>query len=481
MNADTYLLLNTVLADRPCLDRSLDATIDTVPFAVHVISQQCYYVLYLRSTVHSLLTEDLSAYNVLVKYIAEQQDLQYQAQIGLICVSDHLSKDRITTSPPPVVPAGSLEIRVVLIGGGTVASCILRTLLDTHPDLIHPSRITVISRQPDNLHFMASQGVRCLKHTKGRRAIRDCDVLILACQAPHLQNVMEDHFWVVPTKEDPDPPAVLKKTTLVFSCVAAYPTAKLSSMLKHDESLIIRADVPTPSRLPLLAAPYVAASKQCVALQVQRMANHDSFLKTAVEEAHTIAVEALAGEILQARAATATHDTITPEGIEERAAHTAALQTIHARHVAPSVPPLLLDKSPPSRGFLGEVWAGLQHIAESAARTQQRDKGRAAEQAHHASGTGAVSVTDATNETALLCCSLAALPATRHTILSEAIMHKYGLRPTKEVCEETAETEAALSSCRHQLRLPRGYTSVDTLYEDMLERYLELQVAPSTR
>ncbi|ORC86248.1 uncharacterized protein TM35_000291300 [Trypanosoma theileri] len=106
------------------------------------------------------------------------------------------SASESTTTPPIAVLAPTLaqtsssgtplmlspwDFRVVVVGGGRVGRAIVEQLL-LAPHIIHPSRITIITRQTESVAQFAGRGVQCTGRREGRNALLECHVLIIACQ-----------------------------------------------------------------------------------------------------------------------------------------------------------------------------------------------------------------------------------------------------------------------------------------------------------
>lgn len=439
MNADAYLLLNTALRDQPCFDPLLIPAVQTAPFAVHSIAQQCYYFLYLYSCAKAQLADTTSAYNTAVQFSAVQQRIKLEEQLGQT-VSEAPARLTWPLSLPPAAPTGNLELRLTIIGGGTVARCLLRRLLrDTSNEvssaassppvpgstdlLFHPSRVTVLTRQPQTLAEFAMKGVRCLGTSHGKAAVNASDLVVLACQPQHLPDVARELFtatraapppvkrdaaaatrgesgalWAVadpspPPREDTtavvvlgvEKPARLKNTAVVVSTLAAVPVAKIAAALGHDARLILRPRVAAPAALPVVAARHEAAAEECATLQVRHFADHDSFLREAVVEAEGMTIARLAAEMAAcpdgtmsggaattaAAAATATgggsqKGAKVPIELAMRAAMRAAtLATAVERFLPPQRSTVLLAEAPPMGAFVTAAWATLQQVVKA--------------------------------------------------------------------------------------------------------------------
>lgn len=453
MNADAYMLLTSVLDDRPCIDLSLQTAIDTTPFAILSIVQQCYYVLHMLSVTRALLYNDQSAYAQTVQRLVEKlpEDIpgevlrhplpsaqpprviplstpcdvdeciarskQSELKLGKIGPrrASSLSKSsspslqlrpipenstEITTfdvraqnSLPvlfPVTPACSLDVSVTIIGGGTVSRALLHFLLDQHPSLLHPTRITVITRQPEKLNLFASRGVLCLNRKYGTEALNSCHALILACQpGAQLNDFIANHFSAKAYGDNPlHQVAHLKPSTVVISCLAAYPVTKLAAQLSHDERLIIRTHVTSITTLPEVGEEYVAMARNRMALCLQKTADEDSFLKKAVKEAHHHRMELAVERILDAQYRSKSNDgncsedeeecgQKIPEDLARRAALYAAVKEERAR-MQPTDPLELLmsSNSVVTIEFLMAVWDGIQAYVRSEFVVREKEKAK---------------------------------------------------------------------------------------------------------
>lgn len=451
MNADAYMLLANVLEDRPCIDSSLQTAIDTTPFAINSIVQQCYYVLHLISVTRALLYDDQSAYAQTVQRLVDKlpedssEDPVHpplpsarERDVPLLSASNGdgeqmLSREHLkkvvnapfkitsplfsssdvflpaktasethpeshlcgvpTTSLPvshspllPVVPARSLDVSVTIVGGGTVAKALLHFLLDQHPSLLHPTRVTVITRQPEKLNLFASRGVLCLNRKHGTKALNSCHALILACQpGAQLEDFVENHFNCKAYGNSPlHRVARLKSSTIVVSCLAAYPISKLAAQLRHDERLIIRTHVASITALPEVGEEYVSMTRDTTALFIQKIADEDSFLKKAVQEAAQHRIEIAVERILgaQYREKGSTSDSVEdvqkiPEDLARRAAFYAAEKEERMR-MKPVDPlqVLISNMNTVNDEFLVTVWAAIQTYVRIEFEVRETEKAR---------------------------------------------------------------------------------------------------------
>lgn len=375
MNADSYFLLNTILMSTPCMDISLQPIIPTAVFAIYAIAVKFHYVVHLLLCARTLLSDDDAAYAVALRHLRQ---LSVQATKSILaasgvrvdgCRQQHHREAGVIPDPsrklsppplPPVLPCSSLQLRVVVVGGGTVGRRLLHTLLndndneDTDYDhdkggasarhdghasshartgkrttpsskaallasilrntsasndavdgsnsnildnsssssssskvsrkdggeceedtmdrvnvtkdtnhgnatdtscLVHPTRITVITRQPGTLDCFAARGVTCVDVRHGRLALRTCDLLVLACQPAQLTEFTAPCFAALGENDEGDgtmvgrPPVSLRPEAVVFSSVAAVPASKLALLLRHDARLIVCADVNPVQRM----------------------------------------------------------------------------------------------------------------------------------------------------------------------------------------------------------------------------------------
>lgn len=456
MNADAYMLLTTILHDRPCIDPSLQTAIDTTPFAILSIVQQCYYVLHMVSVTRALLYNDHSAYAQTVQRLVEKlpedgsgeavrpqlpsaqprcitplatpceteestakrphsegkasilQRRPMSSHSGLSSSPQALetmtekkaeqsslehpssSRSRTSLSPLlPVLPACSLDVSVTIVGGGTVSRALLHLLLDQHPSLLHPTRITVITRQPEKLNLFASRGVLCLHRKYGTEALNFCHVLILACQpGAQLEDFIENHFSAKAYGNDPlHQVAHLKPSTVVISCLAAYPITKLAAQLHHDERLILRTHVSSITMLPEIGEEYVAMARNSMALCLQKTADEDSFLKKAVREAERHRIELAVEKILETQYRSKSNDGSLapgeedcqkiPEDLARRAALYAAVKEDRARMQPTDPMELLMENSNAvTDEFLMDVWAAIQAYVRSEFDVREKEKAR---------------------------------------------------------------------------------------------------------
>lgn len=451
MNADAYMLLTNVLEDRPCIDSSLQTAIDTTPFAISSIVQQCYYVLHLISVTRALLYDDQSAYAQTVQRLvdklpedssedpvhpplpsARERDVSLllpdNGDEGQLLNREHLnevingplkitspllsSSDSVLlaknaseahperpqcgvsfssrpashTALLPVVPARSLDVSVTIVGGGTVAKALLHFLFDQHPSFLHPTRVTVITRQPEKLNLFASRGVLCLDRKHGTDALNSCHALILACQpGAQLEDFVENHFNCKAYGNNPlHRVAHLKASTVVVSCLSAYPITKLASQLHHDGRLIIRTHVASITALPEVGEEYVSMTRDSTALSIQKIADEDSFLKKAVQEAKQhrieIAVERILGAQYRGKGSTSDLEEDVqkiPEDLARRAAFYAAIKEERMR-MEPVDPlqVLISHMNTVNDEFLISVWAAVQTYVRIEFDVRETEKAR---------------------------------------------------------------------------------------------------------
>lgn len=355
MNADTHLLLSSILEKIPCLDGTLDSAVQTTPLLLHYISLQCFYFLYLLLVVRRLLTDSHSAYSLTIDYFRQVQ----QQKIQRLEAAKPLMRPTLPGVAPPSL---GLDVYMTVVGGGAVGRRIVRLLLRTK--LFHPSRMTVITRQPDNLTTFANQGVRVMDHKHGRENLQKSDVVVLCCQPGQLADFAKEHFTQKTQGEDVFPPARLRPSAVVLSCIAAVTVAKIATLLHVEPDMILRTAVPATTELPQVAARYATMRQQSTEGQVQRMRDTDSFLREAVVEADDTAVEQVATTIVTAQRAAeeaigAPH---IPHNLVTRNAYQAALGA--RQQTLTPVDRVLLDRCEVPFTFVIHVWCLLQRHAD---------------------------------------------------------------------------------------------------------------------
>ncbi|KAF8290195.1 putative TrkA-N domain containing protein [Trypanosoma cruzi] len=351
MQEKTQHLLDGVVG-LTCVDPSLDLSVCAAPFVVSIIAQQCLYLCHAASSCQALLNEGGSSFWHIMRLVTEAR-ARYaalrappsprplfrrraasrsrghtpsfvafrsnspSASSRRGCISsgrcggnskteNTSSNHRTNNYDAPCSSAGlgtffhehlmlsPLEFRVVVVGGGRVGRAVVERLLQASY-LIHPSRITIITRQTETVAHFAGRGVQCTERRDGRQALLECHVLIVACQQTqfndfattycprHTQNTagstakagnnsekqediscekkrlcrskkrtLRDVVDKWRTIEDDDyangaPGAamtrLLKPGTFVFSCCAALETHKIAKELGHLDPLVVNADI----------------------------------------------------------------------------------------------------------------------------------------------------------------------------------------------------------------------------------------------
>ncbi|KAG8340614.1 hypothetical protein TRVL_08557 [Trypanosoma vivax] len=212
MQEVTQHLLDSVLS-LSCVDPSLTPSITGAPFVVATIAQQCFYACQMVSTSHATLSDGGSGFWSVMRTVAEVRERFARSRVvppkkqceSLSCTvasigaSDDCSSSMASIddgfcnanetlsmrTPLPVLSTSRqlspLAFRVVVVGGGRVGRAIVERLLEA-PHLIHPSRITIITRQTESVAQFAGRGVQCTGKESGRSALLQCHVLIIACQ-----------------------------------------------------------------------------------------------------------------------------------------------------------------------------------------------------------------------------------------------------------------------------------------------------------
>nr|CCC91479.1 conserved hypothetical protein [Trypanosoma congolense IL3000] len=242
MQEDVQHLLCGVI-DNSCVDPSLDVLVTGAPFAVSAIAQQCLYTCYGVSAAHALLGDKSSLFwhvmccvkNARDKYVeaeapppppaltlrsARQYETDGSGELVVIRTEDEVTKDIsmkvgetasetisgvkrppcFSLSWPPTQETqliqkkllSPLEFRVVVVGGGRVGRAVVDLLLRAH-GLVHPSRITIITRRVEAVAQFASCGVKCVGKDAGRQALSQCHVLIIACQRGQFHDFVKSY------------------------------------------------------------------------------------------------------------------------------------------------------------------------------------------------------------------------------------------------------------------------------------------------
>ncbi|GET87160.1 hypothetical protein, conserved [Leishmania tarentolae] len=271
MHTDYSLLLSTVLSESGCADPSLQHTAETVPLVYRTLAEHSYYLMYVVSVTKALLNEGDTAFGHLAR---EQAERQKAATECVLTPEQHVTS--ASPSPlPPLALSDSLDMHLTIIGGGTCCELMLRLICGlscaggsggggivsrggARDPLVHPSHITVITRQPERLARFADLGVHCLTRHHGRQAVERSDVVVLACPPSQLQEVMRDLFAsaamettrsggslpkkTVTTASSPSPPSVVATTSflrpnaILLFCMAGVSVRKVAQTF-HCSSL----------------------------------------------------------------------------------------------------------------------------------------------------------------------------------------------------------------------------------------------------
>lgn len=305
MNADTHLLLQSVLAETGCMDASLEQTMITAPFVYHLIAEQGYYVAYMTSAIKALLQSEESAYITIVSAIAHANEEEARRKKISALFAALQQPDRVvdlSTALPvapqelrPVRPSSSLDMKITIIGGGACCGLLLRLFCGSHlhgKPLIHPSHLTVITRQPDRLQAYAQLGVHCLRRHHGHAALQSSDVVYLMSPPAQLKDVAATCFSACNPRTGLEEPVQLKKNAIVFSCMAGISKEKIAVAVRHELQLILCSEVDTLAQpmmlgttepsLPAAATLYSEAMQENASRRVEKMKYDASFLRPAV-------------------------------------------------------------------------------------------------------------------------------------------------------------------------------------------------------
>ncbi|KAH9597980.1 hypothetical protein LSM04_009472 [Trypanosoma melophagium] len=241
MQEATRHLLDGVVS-LTCVDPGLNTAVAAAPLVVTIIAQQSLFACHAASAAHALIQDGNSSLWHIMRRVAEARE-RYSAvhappppppipsrraecnaelrdllsgvsrsnssgcaaltRVQTVSSLVHTPSPSIAQSPaltsasvsattPPltVVPVSApdppllmspLDFRVVVVGGGRVGRAIVEQLL-LAPHIIHPSRITIITRQPESVAQFAGRGVQCTGRREGRNALLECHLLIIACQ-----------------------------------------------------------------------------------------------------------------------------------------------------------------------------------------------------------------------------------------------------------------------------------------------------------
>lgn len=231
MQEDVKHLLCGVV-DGSCVDPTMNPLITGAPLAVSALAQQCLYTCYAVSSNHAVIGDKSSNFWRVLRYVERVRDKYVESEtlppppplrlrnsctyettggdnsaaagacgseIGGIggvvfkvapsCSDLETSDQSFHYSPLAPFKQGRvrkqllppLEFRVVVVGGGRVGRAIVELLLRVR-ELVHPSRVTIVTQRPEAVACFAAQGVQCVAKDAGRQALMQCHVLIIACQ-----------------------------------------------------------------------------------------------------------------------------------------------------------------------------------------------------------------------------------------------------------------------------------------------------------
>ncbi|KPA77343.1 hypothetical protein ABB37_07224 [Leptomonas pyrrhocoris] len=290
MNPDSALLLQTVLGERGCVDATLQDTAATVPFVYRVLAEQSVYVVYAVSVMKALLHEKDAAFAHLARWQAQRSAPSTTTTTASPPLT-RSSRPNSTPTPaektllgvpadlPAVAPSDSLDLFVTIIGGGTCCELLLRLLCENNTDnssssgalahrLVHPSHLSVVTRQPERLARHAQRGVHCLKRRHGRTAVMRSDVVLLTCPPALFREVANDvntpqsvpaaaagamgaerpteatntpKASPAPASNDSaaSPSSVLQPTAVLVSCMAGVPVRKVAIAFHRTPELTL--------------------------------------------------------------------------------------------------------------------------------------------------------------------------------------------------------------------------------------------------
>lgn len=251
MYTDYALLLNTVLSESGCTDASLQETAETVPLVYRTLAEHSYCLLHALSVAKALLHEDDAAFAHLARAQAQRQ--KPAAETLSTPAPPVLS---VSPSPiPPFAPSDSLDMYLTIIGGGTCCELLLRLICShgcagggrgagilcgttTRDPLVHPSHITVITRQPERLARYADLGVHCLARHHGRQAVERSDVVVLACPPAQLQEVARDLFTSAAKETATSAGSSQNKTATTASSPSLPSSAAATPLLRSNAVLL---------------------------------------------------------------------------------------------------------------------------------------------------------------------------------------------------------------------------------------------------
>ncbi|KPI83627.1 hypothetical protein ABL78_7341 [Leptomonas seymouri] len=293
MNSDCALLLQTVLGERGCVDPTLQDTSHTVPFAYGVMAEQCFYFIYAVSVVKALLHEKDAAFACLARWQTLRAGCASPPHPSAAppavdpCQGPEKARaavgndvQSIPADVPAITPCDSLDMFVTIIGGGTCCELLLRLLCESnnrnsaaHQLLVHPSHLSVVTRQPERLSRHAHRGVHCLKRHHGRAAVMQSDVVLLACPPALFQEVVNDlntqpatavaasgaessaikgakGSAAVPSSEGAALPSsksqrLLQPNAVLVSCMAGVPARKVALAFNRTPELTLTTRLPS--------------------------------------------------------------------------------------------------------------------------------------------------------------------------------------------------------------------------------------------
>eukprot|EP00758_Cryptobia_borreli_P005985 Tbor_TRINITY_DN5039_c0_g1::TRINITY_DN5039_c0_g1_i1::g.13958::m.13958 len=217
---DRSILVPIVLST--LADSSTEATIATRYACTETLAGFVTYVI--------ITAAKLKAYCMLPKEsrLVSYDDVTYKSSIKK-------QEELITKSFIHIRSSCPSQLSVVIVGCGSVGSVIASKILSSN--IVHPTSLYLMTRQPHTLCKFAALGVRC--GTLNEEAVERADVIIIATQPEQLQEVSKQ------LKGHITPP------TIVVSLCVGVPVEKVCSLFEHP--LTLSTDFLDMNRLAVIA------------------------------------------------------------------------------------------------------------------------------------------------------------------------------------------------------------------------------------
>lgn len=183
LNGGPYAVSSSLLHDiafSTSIEASLASVCHTRPNVLRALTLQVSYFVSIAAMMKTSLYDDTKTNN-----------LKTIGKAALPLTID----PRVSPRVPKIVTATPLQLRVVLIGCGSLGSLIATHLLQR--GILHPTSLSIVTRQPELLNQFASKGVRCFPQDE-TAVVAEADVIVCACQPGQLEMVSKRLHGKIP-------------------------------------------------------------------------------------------------------------------------------------------------------------------------------------------------------------------------------------------------------------------------------------------